>query len=280
VLQVRASREHVHLPLSSRSCSRRGPGRVVPGGLLETRAEGVEHHARAFSAKFAPLQTRVLADKLSEADAVVTTFRTVHAERAHWACMVARKGFKETAARRPLIRASRTGRPLRRHAGKGGITHRGFRQVLLRIEAARGEDREPAHAQGHDPRPMWRSTSPTRSPSFACALRWRWRCRSLSWRSSPWRFRLDTPRFREAHGNLLLAYSCTALYTKQHFCPSSRRGTEQEKDAGGWLGCGPCTGAMIVIIAVALYKQLYGLRGSPRGGNPPPPSVKSVRRGG
>jgi lipopolysaccharide export system permease protein len=225
---------------------------VVYQSLLESRDEvssitpGIFRESRDADRVF-------FVDKLSEGDAVVNNVFVQSTQNGRLGVMVAAKGFTETAANGDRFIVLENGR---RYEGTPGmVDYRtvDFAKYYLRIEPREAKPGAPT-TKGMTTADLWAE----HKPDQIAELHWRIALPMAVLIMALFAVPLSFVNPRSGRSwNLFLAVLVYALYN--NLLSIFQAWTAQEK-IPGWLGLWPVHGAMIVIIAVLFYKQLYGLR--------------------
>jgi lipopolysaccharide export system permease protein len=167
--------------------------------------------------------------------------------------MVAQKGFTETAANGDRFIVLENGR---RYEGTPGMVDYqtvDFDKYYLRIEPREAKPGAPT-TKGMTTADLWAE----RKPDQVAELHWRIALPMAVLIMALFAVPLSFVNPRSGRSwNLFLAVLVYALYN--NLLSIFQAWTAQGK-IPGWLGLWPVHGAMIVIIAVLFYKQLYGLR--------------------
>ena len=225
---------------------------VVYQSLLESRDEvssitpGIFRESRNADRVF-------FVDKLSEGDAVVNNVFVQSTQNGRLGVMVAAKGFTETAANGDRFIVLENGR---RYEGTPGmVDYRtvDFDKYYLRIEPREAKPGAPT-TKGMTTADLWAE----HKPDQIAELHWRIALPMAVLIMALFAVPLSFVNPRSGRSwNLFLAVLVYALYN--NLLSIFQAWTAQGK-IPGWLGLWPVHGAMIVIIAVLFYKQLYGLR--------------------
>jgi lipopolysaccharide export system permease protein len=192
-------------------------------------------------------------DKFSEGDDVVNNVFVQSAQNGKLGVTVAQKGYITTMANGDRFAVLLNGR---RYEGTPGMVDYqtvDFDKYYLRIEPREAKPGAPT-TKGMTTADLWAE----RKPDQIAELHWRIALPMAVLIMALFAVPLSFVNPRSGRSwNLFLAVLVYALYN--NLLSIFQAWTAQEK-IPGWLGLWPVHGAMIVVIAVLFYKQLYGLR--------------------